>query len=450
MNTINDKAIYISSILGRQEYDIQKKYRPLYSLIKTKCSDGYIIYNTLTKQMILMSQEEYENFNNYGTLENSCMKKLVEDYFLVPYDFDEMKCCTQIRNVYNLIDTDNSITSYVILPTTDCNARCFYCCQHGQKRVTMTEKTAKDTAKYIAERCNGKKVYIMWFGGEPLCNINAINIISSELRDLGIEFKSNMISNSYLFDEEIVCIAKSDWNLKSVQVTLDGTEDIYNKTKAYIYKDNINPFVKIIENIKILADYKIKVVIRLNMDLYNKDNLYTLVDFLYEKFKNNDYVAIYARMLFDNTSKLQLERTNDERSKLYKEFSEFEDYIDSKGMYHCQSLHSIYTPNRCVGTNKHGNVIMPGGELGMCDLHTDNYIYGNIYDGIKDESVIKDFMQFREPVTLCSSCPILPNCSRLKKCDYYIRECEDYEQKRLIREMERFVLHTYKKKMGLL
>jgi len=62
----------------------------------------------------------------------------------------------------------NDITSYTILPTTGCNARCYYCFEHGSKVMTMTRETAGEVVRFITEHCGPKKtVAIMWFGGEP-------------------------------------------------------------------------------------------------------------------------------------------------------------------------------------------------------------------------------------------------------------------------------------------
>lgn len=444
MKTIIEQPTFITAALPKPNIDTTITYRPLKFLVFAETKDGNLVYNTLTKQLLLLNDFEYEILQKKQIEYSKSLDYLIETYFFVPYDFNEIKCFTQLKNLFKLLDNDKSITNYVILPTTDCNARCFYCCEHGQKRVNMSEQTAIDTAKYIVENCYGKKVSIMWFGGEPLFNIAPINIISKYLRESNIEFSSNIISNAYLFDDTIIGISKNIWNVKSIQITLDGTEEIYNRTKNYIYSNCISPFKKVINNIQSLVDNEIKVIIRLNMDLFNKDNLYSLVDFLYNKFQNNHFVDIYIRLLFDNTSKLQSERSNIERKELYEEFIKFEDYIDSKGMYHAQKLNPVFIVNSCIGTNKHGTVIMPGGELGMCDLHTDSDLYGNIYDGITNHQIIKEFEVYKEPVDICTDCPIYPNCSRLKKCLYYTRDCEEYEQNRLIHQLKKYILHTYK------
>ncbi len=443
MNTIIEEPQFISSVLGKQTMNLKTQYRPIHFLINVQCSDGILIYNTLTKKLLLLNKKEYDILVA-GGLYTQEMDYFIESYFLVPQDFDETKCFHQIQNIFNAIDNDDYINSFIVLPTTDCNARCFYCCEKGQKKMNMTAQIAVDTADFIIKKSKGKKVYIMWFGGEPLYNIESINIICEALRKSNVQFTSNIVSNAYLFDEDNISLAKSYWNIRSVQVTLDGTAEIYNKTKSYIYKDDINPFERVIDNIRLLAENQIFVIIRLNVDLFNKDNLYQLVDYLYKMFGENKYVKIYARMLFDNTSSLQINRSNDDRRKLYEEFSNFVNYIESKGLYKYQKLHSIYIGNKgCIGANKHGTIIMPDGKLGLCDIRTESYHYGDIYNGVTNQSVVDAFLEKKEPVNNCATCPLVPNCFRLKSCLYYTRDCEDYEQEKLLKDISRYIHYTY-------
>ncbi|MEI3172875.1 MAG: radical SAM protein [Lachnospiraceae bacterium] len=133
------------------------------------------------------------------------------------------------------------ITSYTIFTTTDCNARCFYCYEMGRSRIPMSDETAHKAAAYIAAHCGGEKVHLHWFGGEPLFNKQVIDIICTDLAEKGIVYESMIISNGYLFDGATVEQAVSHWKLKNVQITLDGTEEIYNRSKAFIYKDGTKP-----------------------------------------------------------------------------------------------------------------------------------------------------------------------------------------------------------------
>ena len=92
----------------------------------------------------------------------------------------------------------------------------------------MDRETADRVISYIKEHCGGQQVKLSWFGGEPLVNHKVIDQICNGLRNDGIPYESRMISNAYLFDDTIVAKAADLWNLKNIQITLDGTEVVYN------------------------------------------------------------------------------------------------------------------------------------------------------------------------------------------------------------------------------
>lgn len=445
MVTVVEQASFLSAVLGKQTIDKSQYYRMINFLIFENVSDGVLAYNTFTREMLLISEKQYDLLNKNIIPYDKSLDYYIEHYFLVPQSFDERILHKQLQNLTIASDQENFINLYSILTTTDCNARCFYCCEHGQKKVTMTDKTASDIADFIIEQSKNHKVEIQWFGGEPLYNKNPIDIISKKLNEANIIFSSRMISNGYLFDMQTIEAALKVWNLKSVQITLDGTHEIYNKTKSYIYKSDIDPFYKVIESIRMLSDNKIKVIIRLNMDFFNKENLYELVDYLHSQFSESPYVKIYIRLLFDNTSELQINRKDEIRENLYKELDKFEEYIDRLGMLNLRTLKSTYSENGCIGTSRHGTIVMPGGELGLCNLKSDQEIYGNIKSGITNPEIIERFKELKPEIELCATCPLYPRCTRLKNCMYYIRDCEEYEKQHLILQWKKMIKNTYEK-----
>ena len=104
----------------------------------------------------------------------------------------------------------------------------------------MSQEVALKVAKYIAQ---SDSIALNWFGGEPLYNIKAIGTITNYLIVHNKEFHSEMTTNGYLFNETVVKKAKELWNLTGVQITLDGTEKIYNKTKNYKDVKGTSPFM---------------------------------------------------------------------------------------------------------------------------------------------------------------------------------------------------------------
>ena len=68
------------------------------------------------------------------------------------------------------------------------------------------------SVNYIKKSAKDNSVTLRWFGGEPLCNSRAIDIICSELRKQGVVFTSSMVTNGYLFDVEAVQKDKKNWS----------------------------------------------------------------------------------------------------------------------------------------------------------------------------------------------------------------------------------------------
>lgn len=78
----------------------------------------------------------------------------------------------------------------------------------------MTHETAEKVAKYIMEVApKDQELEIGWFGGEPLYNIDVIEIITSRLNSAGIKFRGNMITNGYLIDGNMIPKIKHDWHI---------------------------------------------------------------------------------------------------------------------------------------------------------------------------------------------------------------------------------------------
>ena len=58
------------------------------------------------------------------------------------------------------------------------------------------------------------------------------------------------------------------WALRQVQITLDGTHDVYNSVKGYVLPKE-DPYLRVLNNVDNLLTEGISVSIRLNMDTHN-------------------------------------------------------------------------------------------------------------------------------------------------------------------------------------
>lgn len=378
---------------------------------------GVLVFHTLTRALLLLTQEEYTAPDAVAELRSS--------WFRVPQEMNDQKYADQVRFIRRTMQKEpEHATTYTIFTTTDCNARCFYCYEMGRSRVPMSNETAHKAAAYIAAHCGGEKVHLHWFGGEPLFNKQVIDIICTDLTEKGIVYESMMISNGYLFDGATVEQAVSHWKLKSVQITLDGTEEIYNRSKAFIYKDGQSPYQVVLANIQRLLDAGVAVLIRLNMDERNADNLMELADELHERFGENKKLTVYSHVLYEFLG-CKESIPADSRNELYQKQQALYHKLVTLGYVKKLGLRKDLPLRRCIADHGGALTILPNGELGLCEQYSENNFIGHIDSEKLDETVRQSFREPWPILDACRKCFFYPECIRLKKC---IEQQKCYEQ----------------------
>lgn len=399
-------------------------YKRSMYLLSQNTYDGTLLLNVLTGAVVLLSLEEKAIFDRLPTIIGKQMIELVRQGFIVPESFCESKRVTQLRAIFRKKnEAEGIINHYNILPTTDCNARCFYCYQSDIKHCSMTKETADELVDYIVAHHGGQKVRLSWFGGEPTLAKNRIDYICKNLNALGIEFVSDIISNGYLFDEGFIKHAKNIWNLKSIQITLDGTEDLYNRVKAYVnIKDNA--YQRVLRNIKIFLDEKIAVAIRLNMDTHNYLDLETLIDELSEKFKGEKIFSVYIRTLNENDGFAPIEHNEDDVRFLRRKFLEMQNKLESLGWPQIRAVQlpklSCYT---CMADNPNIIQCTPDGILGKCEDNIYEHTIGTLKEGINNFNEINRWKELAY-YDSCDNCVLFPSCKHiLKNCPFRPTEC---------------------------
>ena len=154
MKQIRKPIELIEKVLGNQKYDESVSYRFSYSCLFYEIDDGYLLYNHLTFEFIILEKNELESLRkSHYKRPHNIAKKLVERYFLVPLELEEYKLCDQIKEfTKSFLKQDKSVNKFNILPTTACNARCFYCFEAGASKINMDEKTALAVVDYIEKK----------------------------------------------------------------------------------------------------------------------------------------------------------------------------------------------------------------------------------------------------------------------------------------------------------
>lgn len=436
------KALGVQKITNTQ-------YR-YFSYISTyEVDDGKLLYNHMTKELLLLSHNESEFLDDLSDIDVPIIRVLIEKWFFVPVDNIDHTLYMQIDNLMRMITNTNGgnvpLTQFAIYPTTDCNARCFYCFELGIKRINMSEQTARDVVEFINKKCKGKDVGLIWFGGEPLYNSVAMDIICSGLQEKGITYASTMTSNGYLFDKDMVKKANELWHLKKVQITLDGTEEVYNKTKAYIYKNVPSPFKRVLDNIELLLKENIRVNIRLNMDNHNFDDLFELFGQIWQRFNSYDNYSVYPALLFEDKSNRKSPRSETERKVLFAKYYMLQDTIREKGLFKEPGVEFYKKYKQCMADDDGATTILPDGRLGKCEHHAEDLIYGSIYSDDIDYSVIQECKKIIDRGDLCYDCAYFPCCQSLAICEVSKKTCSAFYKEMTKRAVYTNVMTSYKK-----
>lgn len=422
METIVNANSTIKSIIGDQatkdaEYRLQKY------TFKIEVEEGLLLDNVITGQVVLLTEEEKNTLNELPKKPDGVMDQLIAAYYLVPVDFDEYGFVRGYRSVLQQVERNKEkpITKYTLFPTTCCNARCFYCFESGVERINMDEQTAKKVAEFIRDNVGGEQAKLNWFGGEPTVAMKCIDYICCLLREYGVDYLSGMVSNGYLFSEEVVRKAAEEWNLKSIQITLDGTEEIYNRTKNYSVPGSA--YKRVLKNIGLLLDAGIVVTVLLNLDYHNCNDLFNLIDELAERFKQYKHFRVSSHVLYNDVGFEKVRHTRHQEEELAELNHKLAAHMKDAGLNghvmgdvryrkRLPMLHYTY----CMANDAGAIVIAPNGNFFNCEhIENDLASTAGIDSGRFSQAELDEWFVPDEGER-CSECCLYPDCFVPRKC----------------------------------
>jgi len=397
-------------------------YRLMRYHIRSKCGEGALLLNTVSGEAVLLDEKETSLLDHLPSFYTKDMNELISHHFLVPNDFNESISVNQLRKLLRKFIANHQFTSYSILPTTNCNARCFYCFESDYPRYSMTEEVAEQLAGFIISRSDKTKcVTLKWFGGEPTLGVDRIDQICSRLGNEGVHYRSLMISNGYLFSKELAQKANDLWHLEAIQITMDGTENVYNSVKAYVHSTD-NPYFRVLSNIRYLLDEGIQVSLRMNLDFHNSDDLKSLIDELGSRFTGEKNFAAYVATLFEDTGYKPVSHSIQERERLIKTAIFLNNYIEEKG---CKKTDAFINKTKslslrltyCMADNFSAIQVNPLGQLGKCEHAIFEHLVGNLFSEYKEDCPEVNYWHDSNYTNECESCALCPICGIIKTCE---------------------------------
>ncbi|MCQ2422584.1 MAG: 4Fe-4S cluster-binding domain-containing protein [Lachnospiraceae bacterium] len=400
MKILQNISKVVSKLLENQVEKKDTQYRYISYCVSSSIPGGMLLYNTLTQELLQVSNDELTTSNTKAFL--------VEHWFLVPLEFDDYSLYDNLYSCLSSLHSEKGIGKYTILTTTHCNARCAYCFENNRIQSSMTDDTAQLVSQFIQRNHNGKPVLLRWFGGEPLVNQRAIEIITRSLSESDIPYYSSMVTNGYLFNHNNIKEAATKWHLKQVQITLDGCEKEYNQTKNYVNAVG-SPYQTVLTNIDGLLHENIHVEIRLNISQSNPPELMRLVDELSDRFGSNDLLNIYPSFLVELKSSLS--------EKEIQQYASLQNRISDAGYAASKASLSQSLPlNRCMADDPGSIVINPDGYLSKCEYAYHSDWCGNISSDAINRDIASKWCQRSYPDESCKTCALRPLCLPLRHC----------------------------------
>ncbi len=250
----------------------------------------HLLFNTLTHSFVEIddatrSYAESPDGRRPKMVRRRTVSRLRRMGFLVPSRERDAK---RVERYFGELKSEiDSVLQATVLTTFDCNFACTYCVEEGViQPVYMDDRTARETADYIiaqAKRARVRSIYLMFYGGEPLLNREAIRLVAERVRRFAekarLSFAFSITTNGALLTREVVDELVG-YGLDGVKVTIDGNRACHNARRPF--SDGSGSFDIILDHVTYAAD-RVRVDVGGNFDEENATTFSELLDILEER-----------------------------------------------------------------------------------------------------------------------------------------------------------------------
>lgn len=305
-----------------------------------------------------------ESDSTIHDIHESFRNKLFDNGFVIDDDCNEIDIIRN-RNEKAIHSKDYML---VVLPTLNCNFKCWYCIQNHIPSMMDDDifERIKQHIKHMVHNEEISSLSLEWFGGEPFMYFNKIvKPITQYAKDIceeaKIPFEASATTNSYFITSEISKQLQS-LRFTHFQISLDGNKKFHDKVK--FQNGCESTFERALTNINGILDNNpyARVFLRFN---YNHENLTPDVVEEINPFiskENRKRVIVVTRKVWqadvDKSYSIQLQEILDGFSK--------SGYITTRW-----SPISNYIP--CYANKKYYNAINYNGNAVKCTACNDLY-----------------------------------------------------------------------------
>lgn len=399
--------------------------------------DSVYFYNTLTRCFFKCSiglgnkiSELLEDANLIEDISCSLLEKLLKGGFIVNNEINELDL---VRSYHNR-EVNNKDYFLTVLPTLNCNYKCWYCIQEHIPSV-MLDQTMNDIKAHIrymieVERINSLR--LDWFGGEPFMYFKKVILpISLYARDLcrtnNIPFFTTTTTNGYFVTPD-VAQQLQQINMVNFQITLDGDKENHNKVK--FAKGCESSFDYVLNNINSLLSVNANAFVYLRINYTHKTLSTKIVGQVNQHIdqNNRNRITITPHKVWQENPDKLFQIVLKDILKLFK-----------KSGYNVRWMNIQTDFTSCYVNRKFYTAINFNGNCLKCTASND--LYSNDSPGtLNSDGTItwKDFYDIKTTLPTfendkCRACKYLPICmglcprEHLKKSSYCKQDVSDEE-----------------------
>ena len=392
--------------------------------------DQHLLYNTLSRALIQVDKAEFDVLQNLSKdvptehQWHTIIEPLRDQGFLVPKEIKEGERFLEYLN--RSPDQKGGEVNVTLLTNLQrCPLACGYCYQQGTHNGERLEGDLSDEClafiKRQCEKVGAERLFISYYGSEPLSNLKAIVSTAEELKGFckeeGIHFHFGMVTSGVLLTRKVVETLRP-LGFTQVQITIDGNQRTHDASRPF--QSGRGTYATIMKN---LAEYAglIRTDVLCVLDESRVDAAYELIDTLADSgyasrrvrvtfspvMETNDNETIAASQLYtDEGQKTAAER------ELLVEIAKLSIYAVERGL-----LEDLLPRHTWCAMQRHDGrnfTLEPSGKLYTCPNfigRDEQYEAGHIATGFEGiDTVLKESYQRSEKCLSCSYLPICADC----------------------------------------
>lgn len=367
--------------------------------------EKYIFFNGITEKFFLIPKHRVETYRkildypeeNKEVFE-SFLDKMQTMGFVLNDKTDEMD---SIRCKFEALRVPYRYF-LMVLPTYECNLRCWYCIQKHAD-IFMNDEILNNTKQLIKRKLSDDSItdfHLSWFGGEPLLAYDKIIDLTVFARDYAKEkgktFSSAITTNGTLLTPERIEELRHA-GVINYQITIDGDRSTHNSVKKL---GKISAYDRTLGNINLIARHT-HVNLRFN---YTHENFkpYSII----EDLKSKIDPEVLGNISFTITKVWQEDQRKIKEDDV--------DILFNLGKENGLRL-KLLSYGLCYTDFKHFDCVFPNGHVGKCDNKALEEMSGILQN---DGTIVwkQDMREIYRPHVFddiqneCRECRYLPVC----------------------------------------